>query len=157
MIENGKSMSYISDLYGFSSQAYYSQTFKRIVGITPIQYKKDTTRKIKSGTTVKRRCKNCFYIFFLSLYIIGIFSPLKHTHSKFLLPSFNISPVGINMARCCQKDSARNLSAYFRPHRKQYPAIKSTTRLASSGSSAPDVNNYRIVFVSIHRQPLSNY
>ena len=45
MIENGKSMSYISDLYGFSSQAYYSQTFKRIVGITPIQYKKRYYKK----------------------------------------------------------------------------------------------------------------
>ena len=35
-----KSISYISDTFGFSSQSYYTQVFKRVTGVTPMQYKK---------------------------------------------------------------------------------------------------------------------
>ena len=48
LIKNGKPISYISDVFGFSSQAYYSQVFKRITGMSPLQYKK-TLIKSKSG------------------------------------------------------------------------------------------------------------
>lgn len=40
LLEKDKPISYISDTFGFSSQSYYTQAFKRITGITPIQYKK---------------------------------------------------------------------------------------------------------------------
>ena len=39
-IKSGKPISYISDVFGFSSQAYYCQVFKRITGLSPLQYKK---------------------------------------------------------------------------------------------------------------------
>lgn len=39
-IESGKPISYISDYLGFSSQSYFSQTFKRITGLSPLEYKK---------------------------------------------------------------------------------------------------------------------
>ena len=40
LLEKDKSISYISDTFGFSSQSCYAQAFKRITGITPMQYKK---------------------------------------------------------------------------------------------------------------------
>ncbi len=39
-IRSGKQISYISDIFGFSSQAYYCQVFKRVTGMSPMQYKK---------------------------------------------------------------------------------------------------------------------
>lgn len=40
IIEAGRPISYISDYFGFSSQSYFSQVFKRLTGLSPLEYKK---------------------------------------------------------------------------------------------------------------------
>lgn len=63
---NDYSILKVATLHGFSSLEYYSETFKKIIGVSPTTYKKfinyDKNLSIKSHTTIRNNLVNMKYI-----------------------------------------------------------------------------------------------
>ena len=58
IITTDKKISTIASECGFNDMSYFAKQFKRIVGISPKEYKKGAVKKLKSSLAALFLCKN---------------------------------------------------------------------------------------------------